>query len=486
MCVPVRVPKVDGQRLPAGSRRARGATRMLACLVAGALTLPGSASLAQRGPVETLPQALVRTYQGNPQLNAERARLRGTDEGVPQALAGYRPQIVASLSGGLQAVRVLLPDNTIQTATLKSWTIGLTVTQTIFNGFKTANSVRQSESQVMSGREALRNTGQGVLLDAVTAYTNVLANQSLVEAQRINVTFLRETLASTKRRLDAGDVTPTDVAQSEARLSRGLADLNAAEVALAVSQATYTEVIGTPPGRLVPPESIDRLLPRTRDDAIAISRKEHPAIMAAMYDTDVAQYGIKIAESGLWPNVSVQAGVQRTRNTDTTLSSQGVDQATILGQANIPIYDGGLAASQVRQAKELAMQARIVMEQIRNQSRTAAVAAWATHEGSKIALAATDAEVRAATIALAGVQKEANGGQRTTLDVLNSQQDLMQARARQIGAQRDRVIAAYTLLSATGHLDVKTLGLDTPDYAPETHYHQVRDAWHGLRTPSGQ
>ncbi len=375
---------------------------MLACLVAAVVALPGGPSLAQRGPVETLPQALVRTYQGNPQLNAERARLRGTDEGVPQALAGYRPQIVASLSGGLQAVRVLLPDNTIQTATLKSWTIGLTVTQTIFNGFKTANTVRQSESQVMSGREALRNTGQGVLLDAVTAYTNVLANQSLVEAQRINVTFLRETLASTKRRLDAGDVTPTDVAQSEARLSRGLADLNAAEVALAVSQATYTEVIGAPPGRLVPPDSIDRLLPRTRDDAIAISRKEHPAIMAAMYDTDVAQYGIKIAESGLWPNVSVQAGVQRTRNTDTTLSTQGVDQATILGQANIPIYDGGLAASQVRQAKELAMQARIVMEQIRNQSRTAAVAAWATFEGSKIALAATDAEVRAATIALAG------------------------------------------------------------------------------------
>ncbi len=128
---------------------------------------------------ETLPEALVRTYQGNPTLNAERARQRGTDENVPQALAGYRPQIVASLSAGLQAVRVLLPDNTIQTATLRSWTIGVTVSQTLFNGFKTANTVRQSEAQVHSGREALRNVGQGVLLDAVTAYTNVLANQSL-------------------------------------------------------------------------------------------------------------------------------------------------------------------------------------------------------------------------------------------------------------------------------------------------------------------
>jgi outer membrane protein len=260
---------------------------------------------------ETLPEALVRTYQGNPQLNAERARLRGTDESVLQALSGYRPQLLATLTGGLQQVRNLLPDNTIQTATLRTWSIGFTVTQILFNGFKTANTVRQSEAQVLSGREALRNTGQGVLLDAVTAYTNVLANQSLVEAQRINVTFLRETLATTKKRLEGGDVTPTDVAQAEARLSRGLADLNAAEVGLAISQALYAQVIGAPPGRLVQPASIDRLLPRSREEAIAISRKEHPAILGAMYDIDVAQLGTKIAESSLWPTLGVQGSVQR-------------------------------------------------------------------------------------------------------------------------------------------------------------------------------
>ena len=148
-------------------------------------------SLAGPARAETLPEALVRTYQGNPQLNAERARLRGIDETVPQALSGYRPQIMAILTGGLQQVRVLFPDNTVQTATLRTWTIGLTVSQTLLNGFKTANTVRQSEANVRSGREALRNTGQGVLVDAVIAYTNVLANQSLVEAQRVNVTFLR-------------------------------------------------------------------------------------------------------------------------------------------------------------------------------------------------------------------------------------------------------------------------------------------------------
>jgi outer membrane protein len=468
-------------RVPVSVPSANGRLRVAALLAVAVFVLtPAPAS------AETLPEALVRTYQGNPSLNAERARQRGTDENVPQALAGYRPQIVASLTAGLQAVRVLLPDNTIQTATLRTWTIGVTVSQTLFNGFKTANTVRQSEAQVNSGREALRNVGQGVLLDAVIAYTNVLANLSLVEAQRINVTFLRETLGTTKKRLDAGDVTPTDVAQAEARLSRGLADLNAAEVGLAISQATYAQVIGMPPGKLAQPDSIDRLLPHAREEAQGIARKTHPAILAAQYDIDVAQYGTKIAESSLWPNLSVQGQVQRSRDADTSLSTQQIDNASVLGQLNVPIYDGGLAGSQIRQAKEMAMQARIVLEQIRGLTQTAVTSAWATHEGAKIALAAAEAEVRAAAVALSGVQKEAQGGQRTTLDVLNAQQDLTAARARLIGAQRDRVIAAYALLSAVGRLDVKTLGLRTPDYAPEVHYQQVRDAWGGLRTPAGQ
>src|SRR5450432_1254817 len=236
---------------------------------------------------EGLPEALAKAYETNPQLNAERARQRATDENVPQALAGYRPQIVATLSGGLLAVRNLLPDNTVQSATLKPWTIGVTVTQTLFNGFKTANSVRVAELQVQSGREALRNVGQGVLLDAVTAYTNVLANQSLVEAQRSNVAFLRETLGITQKRLNAGDVTPTDTAQAEARLSRGLSDLNSAEVNLAISQATYTQVIGNAPSRLAAAQPVDGLLPRGRDEAIDLAFHGHPAVLAAGFDVDV-------------------------------------------------------------------------------------------------------------------------------------------------------------------------------------------------------
>src|SRR5438132_13064637 len=265
---------------------------------------------------ESLPEALAKAYQSNPQLNAERARQRATDENVPQALAGYRPQIVASLSGGLQAVRNLLPDNTIQSATLKPWTIGVTVTQTLFNGFKTANSVRVAELQVQSGREALRNVGQGVLLDAVTVYTNVLANQSLVTAQRSNVTFLRETLAITQKRLNAGDVTPTDTAQAEARLSRGRADLNAAEVSLAVSQATYPQAIGNAPTMLNPAETVDRYLPRSRDDATGMAFRVHPAVMAAGFDVDVASTSIRVAESSLMPTITLQGSASRSKQSD--------------------------------------------------------------------------------------------------------------------------------------------------------------------------
>ena len=216
------------------------------CLAAACFAL---AAPAAHG--ENLPEALTKAYQTNPALNAERARQRATDENVPQALSGIGRRsryALRRLSGGAQsAARQHDPIGEPETLDL-----GVTVTQTLFNGFKTANSVRVAELQVQSGREALRNVGQGVLLDAVTVYTNVLANQSLVEAQRANVAFLQETLGITQKRLNAGDVTPTDTAQAEARLARGRADLNAAEVNLAVSQATYSQVIGNAPTNFVP------------------------------------------------------------------------------------------------------------------------------------------------------------------------------------------------------------------------------------------
>ena len=457
---------------------------MRAGVLAVALSLLGVAGAA-RG--ETLSDALVRAYQGNPQLNAERARLRATDENVSQALAGYRPQLTLGLSAGLQGVRNLLPQGGgTQSANLQPWSTGATITQNLYNGNKTANQVRQAEAQVQGGREQLRGVEQSVLLDAVTAYMSVLANQSLVEAQRTNVQFLRETLQTTHKRYDAGDVTPTDVAQAEARLNRGIADLNNAEVNLAVSQATYTQVIGVPPSRLTPAEPVDRLLPRQRDQALGVGRIENPAITAATFDVDAAQKAVNIAEAALYPTLGVQGSVSRSSQTDSTLGTSRTDQASIVGNLNVPVYDGGTASSQVRQSKETLGQIRIILDRVRTQTETAVVAAWATNEGSRIALNAATSEVKAAEIALSGVQKEAQAGQRTTLDVLNTLQDLTAARSRLIVAQRDRVVASYTLLSAIGRLDHVRLALNTPDYDAGVHYQQVRDAWTGVRTPDGR
>ncbi len=435
---------------------------------------------------ETLVDTLVRVYQNNSQLNAQRAQLRATDENVPQALSGYRPQVSAGLSAGLTGVKNGLPNGGTESATLRPRMAGVTITQPLFNGFRTGNAVRQAEAQVRSGREALRNVEQTVFVNAVTAYMNIVADQALIEAQRSNVTFLRETLDSTRRSLEAGNLTTTDVAQAEARHYRALADLNAAEVSLAVDRATYTQVVGSTPGRLAPADSPERTLPRSREEAITIARREHPTIVAATYDVDSAQAAVKVAEAALLANVNVQGSASRSIETDTTLTVTRTDQASATVQATVPIYDGGMAASQVRQAKEMLAQNRLTLDQVRLQTDTAVATVWATHEGARISMNAAEAEVRAAIAALSGVQQEHQAGQRTTLDVLNSQQDLIGARARLIQAQRDLVVTGYTLLGALGRLDHKLLGLPTVDYEPQSHYFQVRDAWHGLRTPSGQ
>jgi outer membrane protein len=456
-----------------------------ACSLA-ALAGAGSLWLLAVAHADTLPQALVHVYQMNAQLNAQRAQLRVTDENVSQALSGYRPQLSAGLSAGVQALNNGLPGGGSQSATLHPWMVGVTLAQPLFNGFRTANSVRQAESQVRSGREALRNVEQTVFVAAITAYMGVLADQALVEAQRANVAALRLILESTQTRLNAGDVTPTDVYQAEARLNRGLADLNAAEVQLAIDQAMYLQVVGVPAGRLSAAEPIDRLLPRAREEALAIAAREHPAVVGAMYDFDAAEAAVKVAEGSLMPNLTLQGNASHSIDTDTTLGTTRTDQASITALATVPLYDAGLAASQVRQAKETLAQNRLVLDQARRQTEQAVTTAWVMNEGAKIAIRAGEHEVRASTAALEGVRKEALAGQRTTIDVLNAEQDLVAARARLIQAQRDRVVASYTLLGTVGRLDHKRLDLATPDYEPQAHYFQVRDAWHGLRTPAGQ
>jgi outer membrane protein len=461
----------------------------LAPIAFGAIAIIGAhaPAMANGYPVasraDTLNGALVQAYQNNPQLNAERARLRATDEGVPQALSGYRPQVSATADIGGQYIDSQTSLGTTRGATVPHG-VGATATQTIFNGLRTGNRTRAAESQVFAGREALRVMEQQILLDAATAYMNVLRDTAILDLQRRNVEVLEEQLRQTRDRFNVGEVTRTDVAQAESRLAAARSQALAAESTLTTSRATFRRVIGVEPGRLSPGTPVDRLSPGTLPGAIAAGSIENPNITAAMYGVDVQLLQVKIAEGALYPTITVQANVQQRWNTSP--STQSTFTASAVGQIAIPIYQGGGEYSLIRQSKETLAQQRLNLELTRDQVRALVVQSWGQLVAAKAQIQAAQAQVTAAEIALNGVREEARVGQRTTLDVLNAQQELVNARVALVTAQRDRVVASYALLQAAGRLAVQILGLPVPIYDPVIHYHQIRDAWSGVRTPDGR
>ncbi|HVV63789.1 MAG TPA: TolC family outer membrane protein [Pseudolabrys sp.] len=447
---------------------------------------------------DTLEGALIQAYQNNPQLNSQRAAVRATDEGVPQALSGYRPRITASAFGGEQQLysnsRVLsatTPPNApaayfVQKGQNAPFGTGITATQTLYNGFQTANRTRQAESAVFAARETLRNTEQTVLLNAVTAYMNLLRDTAILDLQRRNVEVLQEQLRQTRDRFNVGEVTRTDVAQAESSLAAGRSQVLSAEATYKASLATYRQVIGVDPGKLSPATPVDRFSPHNLNDSVAAGTTQNPQVTTAQYNVDVAQLAVKVAEGALYPTLSVQGNFQRNWMSQQSLTSIDSYSASVLGQLTVPIYQGGAEYSAIRQAKETLGQRRIDFDTARDSVRQSVVQAWGQLEATKANIEATQAQVQASEIALNGVREEARVGQRTTLDVLNAQQTLVNARVSLVTAQHDRVVASYTLLSAVGRLSPRTLGLRVPAYDPQVHYHQVRDAWIGVRTPDGR
>jgi len=466
----------------------RAAGRGIAAGALGAVLAFGGNASAQ-----TLEQALKQAYENNPQLNAQRAILRQTDEGVPQALSGYRPRISATASAGTQNQATVSRTNPAsQTPALYSnlsgtnapHSVGLSASQTLFNGFQTANRTRAAESQVLAARETLRLLEQQVLLDAATAYMNLLRDTAILDLQRRNVEVLQEQLRQTRDRFNVGEVTRTDVAQSESRLAAGRSQLLGAEANHTTSRAAYRRVIGVEPGRLAPGTPVERFSPARLDLAVARGQAENPSVTAAMYGVDVAALQVKIAEGALYPTLTLTGSIQR--NWESTLTQLQTFNASLLGQLTVPIYQGGAEYSAIRQSKELLGQRRLDLDTSRDQARANVVQSWGQLQAAKAQIEATQAQVNAAEIALNGVREEARVGQRTTLDVLNAQQELVNARVALVTAQRDRVVASYALLSATGRLSPQVLGLRVNLYDPRVHYHQVRDAWSGVRTPDGK
>ncbi len=460
----------------------------------GAKFVTGAAAavllLAFVGPApalaDTIEAALVRAYQNNPQLNAQRATVRATDENVPQALSGYRPKVALTASAGYQYGDSLANFGTpIDFAGATPPTsVGGSVTQTLYNGNQTANKTRAAESQVSGAREGLRVLEQTILLAAATIYMDYLRDAAIVEVQRSNVRVLDQTLKQTRDRFNVGEVTRTDVAQSEAQLAAGKTQLLAAEATLTTTKANFRRIIGNEPAALAPGSPVDRFLPGTLPAAVELSLIENPNVTAAMYGIDVNYLQVKVNEGALLPTVTMQASVQQAYQTNIT--APRTFSATALAQVSVPVYQGGAEYSLIRQSKETLAQQRLVLEQTRDQARANTVTVWGQLVAGKAQVASAQSQVTASEIALNGVREEAKAGQRTTLDVLNAQQALVNARVALVTAQHDRVVASYGVLGAVGRLSPQVLNLQTNVYDPSVHYQQVRDSWFGVRTPDGR
>jgi outer membrane protein len=453
-----------------------------------------AASPRQAG-AETIESALAKAYENNPQLNAQRAIVRQTDEGVPQALSGYRPTITANATVARQYTDVKdtipatppgLPngisfsDRGLSTP----HSIGGTVSETLFNGEQTSNKVRAAESQVSAARETLRMMEQSVLLSAATVFMDMSRDSANLEVQQNNVKVLQRTLQDTNNRFAAGQVTDTDVAQSEAQLAAAESTMHVAESTLMTTRANYRRIIGVEPTNLAPASAVDRLAPSTLNAAIAVGIIENPSITAALYGVDVAQLQVKIAEGALLPTLSGQYNVQQYLFPQITVPKQYTN--TVELNLSVPLYQGGAEYSAIRLNKENVDQQRLNADQVRDQTRANVVEAWGQLQAAKAEVEAAVRQNDAASRALTGVRNEALAGQRTTQDVLIAEQVLVNARQSLISAQHDRVVASYSLLSAVGRLSAQELALQVTIYDPSTHYHQVRDSWIGVRTPSGQ
>jgi len=473
-------------------RGLRAHIRAIAGLALGGIAFAAGCTVAA---ADTLEWALVQAYQNNPSLNAQRAALRATDENVPQALSGYRPKLSITSTDGFgysstlsNSVNQSVFPNSVSYTNIAKDTgqrgVGATATETLFNGFQTANKTRQAESQVMGARQTLRVTEQQVLLDASTSYMNLLRDQAILDLNRRNVEVLTEQLKQTRDRFNVGEVTRTDVAQAESRLAAGRSALLGAQSNYVTSQANYRRVIGVDPGRLDPGTPVDRLSPPTLPGAITAGETQSPSVLAAMYGVDIAELAVKISEGALYPNLALTASASRDYQQVYNINRQTL--ASVLGTLTIPIYQGGAEYSAIRQSKETVGQQRLNLDVNRDEARETVVASWGQLDAAKAQIEATTAQVNAAEIALNGVREEARVGQRTTLDVLNAQQELVNARVALVTAQHDRVVASYALLAAVGGLSMQHLGLNVLIYDPQVHYQQVRDAWIGVRTPDGR
>ncbi|MEL6785049.1 MAG: TolC family outer membrane protein [Pseudomonadota bacterium] len=436
------------------------------------------AGVATPVQAESIRSALASAYNHNSELNAQRAATRATDEQLAAAKSGYRPQL--SGTGNYGFVRNVT--NGVRTDT-NPYGYGIQLDQVIFDGFRTLNRVAVAEATIRGSREQLRNTEQTVLQSAATAYVDVLRAQEVLSIRRRNLSFLNEQVRSARARLEVGEGTRTDVAQSQGEQAAARAQVTAAEAQLAGAKAVYRQVIGKAPHNLRWPKGPVRLYPNSLHSAIVLGANQHPAIRLALHSVDAAAFNVKIEQGAFLPTLAFRGSAQKQFNQQ----RQGIDSSTLSAQVQltVPIYQGGAASAATRGAKEQLAQTRIQVDVARDQVRAAVVASWSQLQSARASLAASRAQVRAARLALSGLIEERNVGQRTQLDVLLQQSQVLNAQLNVVESRKAQVDAGYALVAAIGRLGGRTLGLHVRHYDPKEHYNKVKDLWFGLRTPSG-
>jgi outer membrane protein len=431
------------------------------------------------GKTHTLQDALAAAYSNNPTLLAERAKVRSIDENVPQALAGWRPQVIITAAPGYAAGQLTTISNQ-QSVTLKNnrdlFSAQAGVTEYLYRGGKTRAQTAQAENAVIAERGRLILSEQTVFGNVVNAYVTVIEDQQLLALNINNEQVLARQLQATNDRFRVGEITRTDVAQAEAALAGATSQRQVSEGNLQTARASYRQYVGELPDNLIEPQPLHPPV-SSAVEASNLAAVNNPAVIAAMFDDSSAKDAIDVAFSSLLPTVSVQAAAVETSNaTEAHTTSTG---GQVTANISIPLYQGGSEYAAVRQARQNEQQARKTLDDQRRQAMQQSTSAWETLIAARAAIDSTRSQIRANSIALEGVEREAIVGSRTTLDVLNAEQALLTSRVTLVQNLAALINASYTLAQAVGRLTARDLGLNVPLYDETAYYQAVHDRWIG-------
>lgn len=428
------------------------------------------AGVASSAGAETLGDAIALAYQTNPTLQGQRASQRALDESVVQARTGLRPTVNADASLGWSD-----RDATGSVATSGA---GIDVAQPLYTGGRVTAQISAAEADVLAGQQGLRSVEAQVLQSVVTAYVDVQRDQERLRISTENVAVLQRQLDEAKARFEVGEITRTDVAQAEARLAGAKSSLSASQAQLAISRASYAAVVGQNPGDLAPVPTLDTLLPGTVEEAFAAAEETNPSVLSAEYAEQASRARVQQARAARRPTISASAGIGWDAS-DAAGGNQFEDyDQSITGGVSLrmPIFTGGLTNSQVRAAQERNNADRLGIEGARREALRTVSQAWNGLVGSRANLISNEEQVRATRIAFEGVRQEAQVGLRTTLDVLNAEQELRNAELNLVNAKRDEYVAAAILLSAMGKLEAKYLTPDVAQYDATANAKRVKGA----------